>query len=411
MSEEPAETNAQAVIAAIVALAETGPADRLFERNAARLEPELYQRAASAFAGWDAALAAALVSLAAQPAARSTARARAPRPAADEPVVRRPGPQAAQRLFARTDGGAFYTLDPSEVPLSQAPLIPPTPQGAGRMAALRFIGEPNAVVVFSDRGRYFGMDARMVPQWDGDLQNRRVQDVLHLEAGEQIIEVVERDLLHDAAGYGAARKGGPNRLIHVTKFGKAKATEVSEMIYTLDREGRTAFLLNDEDAPVAVMVGAHQNSVFCASAMGKAIHFDAADIRSMGLQAVGVNAMKLAGDDDAIVGAFLGDGVEQVAIITEKGLGKRVDFGAFRPQSRAGGGLQLLKLQPGDRVACAVACKADEDLAIVTSRGRVHRVAATAFARLGRPAQGDPQIELIDEEVVVRLVALPCGGA
>jgi len=410
MTEQTFETSAQAIIAEIVELARTESPDKLFELNAATLYPELYERVAESFDAWDAALATALVSLATQSSSRPTPRARTPRQDAEEQVVRRPGPQGAQRLFARTDGGAFYTLEPAQVPLSEEPIIPATPQGSGRLEALRYIGEPNGVVVFSDRGRYFGMDTRMVPQWDGEMQNRRVQDVVHLEDGEQIIEVVERDLLHYSSGYGASNKGGPNRVIHVTKFGKAKASEVSDMTYTLDREGRTAFLLNDDDAPVAIMAGAQKNSVFCASAMGKAIHFDAADIRSMGLQAVGVNAMKLDGDEDFIVGAFLGNGVEQVAIITEKGLGKRVDFDEFRPQSRAGGGLQLLKLLPGDRVACAVACKADEDLAIITSRGRVQRVPATAFARMGRPAKGDPQLDLIGDEVVLRLVALPCGG-
>lgn len=412
MTEQPQNPNnsANAIIAEIVELAKKESADKLFEMNAATLYPELYDRAADSFDGWDAALATALVSLATRTSSRSTPRTRKPRQDEEEEVVRRVGPQAEQALFARTSEGAFYTLDPAEVPLSDAPMIPPTPQGAGRMEGLKYIGEPNGVVVFSDRGRYFGMDVRMVPQWDGEMQNRRVQDVVHLEEDEKIIEVVERDLLHYSSGYGASQKGGANRVIHVTKNGKAKASEVSEMTYTLDREGRDAFLLNDEDTPVAIMVGAQENTVFCASAMGKAIHFDAADIRSMGLQAVGVNAMKLAGDDDAIVGAFLGNEVEQVAIITQQGLGKRVDFDEFRPQSRAGGGLQLLKLPSGDRVVSAVACKADEDLGIFTSRGRLHRVPATAFARMGRPAKGDLQIELIDDEVVLRLVALPCGG-
>lgn len=418
MTEAPPA--ADAIIAQIVKLAKREPPEKLFEMNAATLYPELYDHAAESFDGWDAALATALVLLATQSSTRSStgssSRTRKPRQDDDEEqVVRRPGPQAEHPLFARTFGGAFYTLDPDEVPLSAEPMVPATPQGAGRMEALRYIGEPGGVVVFSDRGRYFGMDVRMVPRWDGEMQNRRVQDVVHLEAGEQIIEVVERDALRYASGYGAGPQtpggNGVNRMIHVSKNGKAKASDVSDMTFTLDREGRDAFLLNDGDSPVAVMVGVQENSVFCASAMGKAIHFDAADVRSMGLRAVGVNAMKLASDDDEIVGAFLGNGVEQIAMITQNGLGKRVDFADFRPQSRAGAGLQLLKLPADDRVASVVACKAGEELGIFTSRGRVHRVPATAFPRMGRPAKGDPQIELIDDEVVLRLVALPCGGA
>lgn len=259
------------------------------------------------------------------------------------------------------------------------------------------LGEPSGVIVFSNQGRYFGLDMRMVPNWDGDLMDRRVQDVIKLANDETVVDLLPRNALF----------GG--RVIHVTREAKGKASSISDMSYTLDREGREAFRLNDGDEPVAVLAGPEKTSVFCASAMGKAIHFDADDLRTMGLKAVGVNVMKLDDERDAVVAAFLGANVDQIALITEQGMGKRVDFDEFRKQGRAGAGLQLLRLERGDRVADVVACEPGGDLALITDRGRLHRMPATSFTKMGRPAKGDRQIDLIDDERVVGLAALPCG--
>ncbi len=392
----------QAIIERILAIAREESSTSLLETSAATLHGDLYEEASEAFGGWDAALAAALCHAVAQaPAPRRAATAR---PAVEENVHREVTEEASHPLLALTTQGALYKVAGRDAPQSERPLIAATPHGAGRLERLAYLGEPTGVVAFTDEGRYFGIDMRMVPNWDGDMLDRRVQDVIHLDDDERIVDVLPRRALY----------GG--RLIHVTRQAKAKASAMSDLHYTLDRQGRPAFLLNDDDTPLAALGGPEDNSVFCASAMGKAIHFDAADLRTMGLSAVGVNAMKLDSERDEVVGAFLaqpmvGRVVQQVAVITERGLGKRVDFDEFRPQGRAGAGLQLLRLDRGDRVAAAIPCDPAKDLAITTDRGRLLRVPATAFPSMGRPAKGDPQIELVDDERVVALSPLPCADA
>lgn len=130
----------------------------------------------------------------------------------------------------------------------------------------------------------------------------------------------------------------------------------------------------------------------------------------MGRKAVGVNMMKLADDDDEVVAAFLGKNVRQIAVITEEGYGKRVDFKEFRTQGRAGQGMQVLRLDAGDRIAGAAPCNPAEDIALVSTAGRVWRLPASDFALMGRPAKGNPMVELEDGERILSLSALPCGG-
>jgi DNA gyrase/topoisomerase IV subunit A len=388
----------------IITIAREESADTLLEMSAATLHADLYEEAVEEYGGWDGALAAAL-SKAVEDAEQSNQSqvTKSPRrkttTAAEEQVERVVTAEAEHPLFTLSSGGSLFKMRGGDFGVTEVPMIPPTPHGAGRINSLVHLGEPSGVLVFSDRGHYFGLDMRMVPNWDGDLLDRRIQDVIKLEEGEKIVDVLRRDQFH----------GG--RIIHVTCQAKAKASDISDITYTLDRQPRDAFLLNEGDRPVAVLAGPEKNSVFCASAMGKGIHFDAEDLRTMGLQAAGVNAIKLDGERDAVVGAFLGAGVDQIALITERGMGKRVDFDEFRKQNRAGAGLQLLRLDRGDHVAAVVACEADGDLAVTTDRGRVHRMPATSFHKMGRPAKGDLQIDLVDDERVVGLSALPCGKA
>lgn len=387
--------NRNQIIEKISTIARQESAEALLETSAATLHAELYEQAVEQFGGWDGALAAALCEAVAEasPVARSRTHS-----APEEQVVREVGEAASHPLFAITNQGSFYEVAGDDVPVSDTPFIPDRPHGVGHIERLVHLGEPSGVVVFTDRGHYFGIDGRMVPKWQGDMLNRRVQEVIKLDTDEKIVDVVARNEVF----------GG--RLIHITRQAKGKASDLSEISYTLDRQPREAFLLNEGDEPVAVMAGLEENTVFCASALGKAIHFEASDIRTMGLKAVGVNVMKLDGERDEVVGAFLGRRVEQVALITEHGLAKRVDFDEFRTQGRAGAGLQLLRLDGDDRVAAICACDAAGDLAVTTSRGRLHRMPATHLERMGRPAKGNRAIELIDEERVVGLSALPCAS-
>lgn len=409
-NQQDETADSQAIIAELLRIAQQEGAQNLLEMSAASLYPQLYEEAVELLGGWDGALAHALVeALQAQDSAQPS-RARATTVLAQEEVSRVVNEEAEQPLFVRTQNGAFYTVSASALALCAQPTPLATPHGAGVVSGLDFLGEPNGVVVITQQGRYFGIDVRMVPVWDGESLNRRVQDVIHLDAEERIIATLPRAALYTSSAHTAMQRRAANRLIHITRDAKGKASLVSDMVYTLDRQGRDAFLLNPGDTPITAMVGPQKNSVFCASALGKAIHFDAADIRTMGLKSVGVNVMKLEDQGDAIVGAFLGEGVTQVAVITRRGVGKRVEFDEFRPQSRAGAGLQLLRLDSGDQVAAVIACEAAKDLAVLTSLGRVVRTPATHFPRMGRPAKGNLILDLFDEEYVVGLSALPCGG-
>ncbi|RAL20765.1 hypothetical protein DL240_15730 [Lujinxingia litoralis] len=303
-------------------------------------------------------------------------------------------------LYVETGEGMLYAMHGPDLEVGEEPELIESPEGIGEVVNVSWVGEGDSLYLFSNEGRFYGVDPRMVPLWDRRGEGRTIRDVLQLSGEERVRFLVPRRQLVNG------------RVVHVTAQGKGKASDGGEFDKGdgLDRSGREGFLLNEGDEAVAVMAVGRQATIFCASAQGQGIHFEAGELRSMGRKAVGVNLMKLGGADDAIVNAFEGTRVKQLAVITAQGLGKRVEFGEFRTQGRGGAGMQVLRLNAGDQVVGVVPCNPAEDLGVILSSGRVWRMPAAELALMGRSAKGGRVLELEAGEEVRGLVALPCGG-
>lgn len=388
--------NAQDIIARIISLAGDDESyDILLEMNVSIQDKALFDAAVEAFDGWDGALVAALREVINnQERQVGVARASTRRP--ESTVERRITEAFEHSLYVMTSEGRYCQMHGSNLPVSEQPEALEASENTGFIKAIDYVRDPDSVFLFSTHGRYFGVDIRMIPNWPGD-DRRTIRDILFLDAGEEIMQTIPRQAMN-------------GRIIHITRQGKGKATDADELGRQLDKSGREAFLLNDGDTPCAVISGPIRTTVFCASALGQGIHFDAGELRSMGRKAVGVNIMKLGDEADEVIGAFGGDRVKQFAVVTQQGFGKRVDFEEFRLQGRGGAGMQMIRLNPNDFVAAIAVCNPQEDLAVITSRGRVHRMPTTQFQWLGRAAKGTRITELEPGETVVGLSALPCGS-
>ena len=378
------------VVKAIVELAQD--ADGPSELDVEHVDDAIVEAAMEVFDGWSTALAAALVEIAAS--AKTSRRSRQEAGPAD--VERNLTAAFEHPVYVETTDDTLFELPGPEVDVGTPQILGGDVVGIVRR--LHYVGDSDAMFLFSNQGRFFGLDRRQIPRWDGRGELRSIRDTLYLSTDESICAVVPR------------REMITGRVVHVTRGGKAKATDASEYGRELDRSGRQGFKIRDGDEPVAVMGIGRETTLFCASAKGRGIHFEADELRSMGRKAIGVNAMKLEGEDDEIVGAFDGKRVRQLAVITARGLGKRVDFDEFRTQGRNGKGMQLARLNPGDAIAGVVACNPAEDVAVTSNRGRVWRLPAGSLYAMGRSAKGNRMVELDDDERVVDLEALPCGS-
>lgn len=366
--------------------------------------PELFDAACSTFGSWEAVLTELIFIL------RNKELFLQPQEAQHsqelsihnvDTVPRERSEDAEHPLFGLTTMGELICIPGEELITTHQPVDYPLDTIYGMLQSFTYKGTMSDVFAFTNRGLYYGIIRDFVPSIHNQNHVASLLTRLDVQDGESIQAIATRREL-DRKEY---------RLIHVTQFGKGKATNVKEYTQHYEKQGREAFLLKDGDQPVSVLIGKEFNGLFCASAQGQGIHMDAGELRTMGRKSVGVNVMKLNGEHDRIVSAFLTEGVEQLALITAQGYGKRIAFKEFRRQGRGGSGMQTLRLNTGDSVVSVQPVSPEEDIILTSTQGRVWRLPADWIPEMGRAARGKRIFELRDDEHVLGLSVVPCGGA
>jgi DNA gyrase subunit A len=114
--------------------------------------------------------------------------------------------------------------------------------------------------------------------------------------------------------------------------------------------------INQEDELISVRLSDGKKEIFLATSQGMAIRFSEEDVRPMGLQAAGVNGMKLA-QDDRIIGMETLPKKGEIYFLTGSGRAKRVKENDFPIQGRYGKGVIVWKLKEGDCLAGMTAGK------------------------------------------------------
>jgi len=161
-------------------------------------------------------------------------------------------------------------------------------------------------------------------------------------------------------------------------------------------------VLDDDDELIAVRVTDGHRDLFLMSKSGKSIRVAEQEFRPLGRVSRGIRGMNL--DGSALVGMDVIDAGKCILVITEKGFGKRTLEGEYRCQSRGGKG--VLNIRVTDRNGEVVGFRQvgdDEEVLIITNRGRLIRMPAVQVRTIGRVTQGVKLMVLDDGEQVVDL--------
>ncbi len=144
-------------------------------------------------------------------------------------------------------------------------------------------------------------------------------------------------------------------VITVTRQGMIKRSSVKD----LPGVSVSDFVLckvNTDDELFQVLISDGSQDILIATASGMCIRFNESEVRSMGLVAAGVNAIKLK-EGDFIVGASLVSDKDEVALLTRLGLAKRTPANDYPIQGRYGQGVIGWKLGEGDQIAALLVGK------------------------------------------------------
>jgi DNA gyrase subunit A len=250
------------------------------------------------------------------------------------------------------------------------------------------------VFFFSDRGKTFVKKVYEIPAAARNSKGRAIVNFVALEAGEKIAAI---------APVAAIAEG--TFVVTLTKKGQIKKTEVIE--YENYREkGIIGVKIEEGDQLLTAAITDGKRELVIATKGGMSIRFPEEQVRPMGRGTMGVKGIEL-DDDDVAVGLCVSDeGRDKVLAVCERGYGKQTPLGEFRLQSRGGKGVILIDASERNGPVVGVAMVSPEDQVIlVTDRGKTLRTTVREIRETGRNAQGVRLMDVDDDERVVAIEA------
>ena len=314
-----------------------------------------------------------------------------------------------------------------------------------------FVASTHAYLLFfTSQGKVYWQKVYDIPQLSRESRGRALVNLLKLAPDEKIAECVSvRDF--NLPGH---------FLVMATKKGLVKKTPLVQ--YSRPKKGGIiAIKLREDDALVDVVVTKPNDQLLLATADGKAIRFAETDVRSMGRNTSGVKGIRLRKNDE-LVGMVVADAATTLLTVCELGYGKRTWFGAgevlaplpetedgdegdgsaeaaadpvaeaaeadvpeateaegdggegpnsgssYRTQRRGGSGLIDIKTSKRNGRVVGVLPVSDEDeLLMMTTRGKIQRVAANEINIIGRNTQGVKIMRLDEGDTLAAIVKVP----
>jgi DNA gyrase subunit A len=155
------------------------------------------------------------------------------------------------------------------------------------------------------------------------------------------------------------------------------------------------------DEVIAAELTTGKQEILLGTRSGLSIRFQEGEVREMGRLAQGVRGIQLKADD-FVVGTAVLTREGTLLTVTENGFGKRTQTEEYRKQARGGKGIITMKTTEKNGPVVGVLPVTDEDdLMIITDRGKIIRLRVNDISVIGRNTQGVRLINLEDQEKVV----------
>lgn len=230
----------------------------------------------------------------------------------------------------------------------------------------------DTLMFFSDKGKMYRTVVDNLPIGNNTTKGNHISSLIKMGEDEKIIAMSS---LH--------RKSTPKFVVFVTTKGLIKKTLLSEYTSVKKNTGIQAIKLGEGDT-IASVNFMDEEELLVVSHAGMAIRFTTKDINPIGRVSAGVKSIKLGEGDYVVAGLPIHKVTDMLAVITENGMGKKVQLNEFSTQGRNGKGVIVSK----DAVA-GVAMVDDEDTLLLVGQPTSICFETKELPVLGRAAAGN----------------------
>jgi DNA gyrase subunit A len=299
------------------------------------------------------------------------------------------------------------------------------------------------LLFFTNKGKVYWQKVYELPELRRESKGRAIVNLLSLSEGESIAACLPVRDFEQANHY----------LVMGTRKGMVKKTPLQQ--YGRPKKtGIIAMNIKEDDELVAVAIVGPHDEIVQSTAKGQTSRFKQSTVRSSGRNAQGVNGIKLK-KDDFVVGMVIADPEGTLLTLCQNGYGKRTPFGPNSPivegeeaeaeapegevveeeiveapeeaealpegeeptdsgsfryptkGRRTGGVKDIVTTNRNGPVVATAAVRDEDELLIMTARGKLQRLRAADISIKGRRTQGVRIMSLDEGDTVIAVRTVP----
>lgn len=255
-----------------------------------------------------------------------------------------------------------------------------------------FVASTHDYLMFiTTAGKAYWIKVHEIPEAAKTSRGSHIKSLLAVTANEDITTIVNLKEFTDS-----------EFLFMATANGIVKKTPTSEFRNAKSR-GMQAARLDDGDQLVSSILSSGKDEILLVSRRGQALRINEEEVRPMGRSSRGVNGMKLSeGDELCAAIKIYNEPDSKILVVTEKGIGKRVDPNEFNAHGRGTGGQRIFgNVDDKGEIIGSLSVKDDDGVMCITSQGTSIRVEASSITVQGRSASGIKVVDIKDPDYVV----------
>ena len=231
------------------------------------------------------------------------------------------------------------------------------------------------LLLFSDKGKMYRILVDNLPIGTNVSKGANIGTLIKIEPDEKIIAITN-----------LAKENNNKYVVFITKKGLFKKTLLEEYTKTKRSTGIAAINLKEGDS-IANIELMDEEDMIIVTKQGMSIHFETKDIAAIGRVTAGVKAIKLANEDEVIIGLPVKNTKSTIAIFGENGNAKKTKIDELPTQGRAGKGLIVYK-----GIIAGAAIVTDEDNLLLIGNHSIC-IPATDIPLLSRTTSGNIMIK------------------
>jgi DNA gyrase subunit A len=251
------------------------------------------------------------------------------------------------------------------------------------------------LVFFTQSGRCYVERVYEIPEGSRASKGRSIANLLELRPDERIAATIRiQGKKSDEETWSDAFS-----ILFATRSGVVKKTKLSSF-RNIRKGGIIAIGIEEGDRLIDCKLTNGNDEIVLITQRGMSIRFHEEDCRDMGRTAIGVWGIRPSKGDYVIAAAVV-DKDSQLLVAGENGVGKRTSFEEYRRQGRGGKGIITMKTNAKTGgVAGALTVRNEEELMLITNKGKMVRTRIKEIRETGRNTQGVKLINLRANEVL-----------